>query len=143
MTDFGHVEGFFDIRYHAGSRWTLLHEVRYILPTRSDGVVEWVTVPEGFETDLASIPFFLRWGLSPSGAIAPGAIVHDKLYRAPVIQTYTPGPDLLSSRPCTYDEANLILWRLCRLEGLDRVRSAAVYQAVSLGGYLAGFNRAV
>ncbi len=40
-----------------------------------------ITVGSGFETDLASVPWFGRVMFLPSGEHAPAAIMHDKLYR--------------------------------------------------------------
>lgn len=42
-----------------------------------------ITVPAGFETDLASVPrFFWRW-FPPAGDYAAAAVVHDWFYRHP------------------------------------------------------------
>lgn len=39
-----------------------------------------ILIPEGFVTDLASIPAFARWALKPDGQYAEAAIVHDVMY---------------------------------------------------------------
>lgn len=44
-----------------------------------DGDVE-VPVPAGFITDLASVPYILRWILPPDGRYAKAAVVHDFMY---------------------------------------------------------------
>jgi len=36
-----------------------------------------ITVPQGFPTDLASIPFGFRWLFPPDGPWAPAAVAHD------------------------------------------------------------------
>jgi hypothetical protein len=46
---------------------------------RVDSGVE-ITVPAGFETDLASIPRLARWLISPGGLHAKAAVLHDALY---------------------------------------------------------------
>src|SRR5207247_1284886 len=49
---------------------------------KPDGAVQLkpVEVPEGFVTDLASIPRVFYWALRPDGAYAHAAVVHDYLY---------------------------------------------------------------
>ena len=39
-----------------------------------------ISVPVGFETDLASIPFWARWIFKPDGKYAKAAVIHDWLY---------------------------------------------------------------
>lgn len=45
--------------------------------TKSGGVIE---VPEGFETDFASVPRFFWRIVPPWGKYSPAAVVHDYLY---------------------------------------------------------------
>jgi hypothetical protein len=40
-----------------------------------------ITVPVGFETDLASIPRILWWLLPPHGTYGKAGVMHDYLYR--------------------------------------------------------------
>lgn len=47
----------------------------------SDTLKRTVTVPEGFRTDLASVPRILWNILPPMGSYSPGAVVHDYLYQ--------------------------------------------------------------
>ena len=63
--------------------------VRFIPPTKWWRRAKWellntytsynknITVPAGFITDGASIPWFLRWRFSPTGRYFGAAIVHD------------------------------------------------------------------
>lgn len=44
-----------------------------------EGSSEKVTVPAGYKTDLASIPFYARWLIPLSGPMAKPALVHDWL----------------------------------------------------------------
>lgn len=39
-----------------------------------------IVAPKGFLTDYASIPWFVRWLISPWGKHGPGAVIHDYLY---------------------------------------------------------------
>lgn len=40
-----------------------------------------ITVPEGFETDLASIPYGFQWIIPKGGPMTVAAVVHNYLYR--------------------------------------------------------------
>lgn len=53
-----------------GRSWVLLDELVY-------GAV---AVPQGFVTDFASLPAFLRWWTDPWGRHGHAAMVHDELY---------------------------------------------------------------
>lgn len=52
------------------TQWRLLEDY-----TSSTGII----VPEDFISDGASVPWFLRWRFSPTGAMFPAAVVHDYL----------------------------------------------------------------
>ena len=45
-----------DLRKHKGGFWSLITPFTYV----SD-LLEEIVVPAGFETDLASVPWFARW----------------------------------------------------------------------------------
>jgi hypothetical protein len=78
-----------------------------------------ITVPEGFVTDLASIPRILWDFLPPDGSYAPAAIVHDYLY------TVTP-----------YDRATCdkILLEAMAALGVPIYERDIIYGGVRLGG---------
>jgi len=57
------------VRWYMRAKWQLLQ------PYASHNQA--VTVPTGFITDGASIPFFLRWGFSSTGKYFGAAIIHD------------------------------------------------------------------
>lgn len=64
-----------------GNNWIMDrdYEIRY---SRKGQSKEWIslTVPHGMNTDLASVPWFLRWFISVSGRHTEAAIVHDFCY---------------------------------------------------------------
>lgn len=61
-----------------GATWSLAEPMEYHVGAEdSDTVVE---VPAGFETDLASVPWFGRWLVSSWKGTARAAVVHDFLY---------------------------------------------------------------
>lgn len=70
-----------DLRFEDGCNWRLLHDLVYLT---HDG--DRITVPAGFETDLASVPQLL-WSIigPPAGRWAPAGCVHDLLYRTGLV----------------------------------------------------------
>jgi hypothetical protein len=64
-----HVVHIPPVKWHQRAKWKLLQS--YISWNGS------VVVPDGFITDGASIPWFLRWRFSPTGKYFGAAIVHD------------------------------------------------------------------
>ena len=58
-----------------GKKWKVARAIKHVL---ADG--ETIIIPEGFETDLSSVPKIL-WGLFPPfGNFLLAALVHDYLY---------------------------------------------------------------
>lgn len=78
---------------------------------------DFMMVPKGFKTDLASVPRLMWWFLSPT-EIAEAAVVHDFLY----------------SIKYNRKKADIILYDLCR-ETEGRVKSYLIYLAVRLFGW--------
>jgi hypothetical protein len=78
-----------------------------------------IVVPEGFETDFASVPKTF-WGLFPPiGKHNPAALVHDYLY---------------DNRIGTRRNADMIFLRLMLQYGVDPFRSLLMYGAVRIFG---------
>jgi hypothetical protein len=57
---------------------TVLKGFDFYVGSLASGI--WVHVPQGFETDGASVPKCLQWVLPPFGKYGQAAVVHDKLY---------------------------------------------------------------
>lgn len=61
-----------------GATWSLAEPLEYhVGSAESETIVE---VPAGFQTDLASVPWFGRWLVSSWKGTARAAVVHDFLY---------------------------------------------------------------
>jgi len=62
--------------------WVLDHDLRCTLYIESESEYEYVevTVPAGYETNLASVPFFLRPVVAMYGRYNFASILHDWLY---------------------------------------------------------------
>ena len=85
-----------------------------------------IVVPEGQETDWASVPFFLRWALDPMTGTA-AALLHDYLWRVEV-----------PAGRMTYREADEILyWALIELE-IDYFTASVMWASVRLGALTRG-----
>jgi hypothetical protein len=115
-------------------RWRLLEPCLYHLKV-PDGD-EWVDVPIGFVTDFGSIPRLL-WGvpgLSPFGKYRRAYVVHDKLFRAPVVRS------ALSARAISFSETNDILREAMQVLGANWWLRQFVWTGVSTGGRLS-WNR--
>lgn len=89
----------------------LAHPLRY----RPNKVQYEIVVPEGFITDLASIPRYLWWWQAPHEAAMAPAIIHDYLYWL---------------QPCTKDEADAVLYLALVEVGMDKHDARAVYFGV-------------
>ena len=73
-----------DFRYIDGYRWEILTTVVYDTPTYPG---DSVTIPAGSTTDFASIPKFLWNILPPTGQYGLAAVVHDRLWNHPVLDS--------------------------------------------------------
>jgi hypothetical protein len=78
-----------------------------------------IVVPAGFVHDNASVPSPLWSFLPPHGRYGKAAIVHDYLYWA---------------QSCTRRQADNLLMLAMKESGVPRVRRAAVYRGVRVGG---------
>jgi hypothetical protein len=111
-----------------GVRWQLVTGFRYYLTDNEAG--EFVDVPGGFTTNFASIPRSLRAIFSPTDKdYAQIAIVHDKLFLAPVIRTAH------SARPCLFEETPGIFLHGSETLGAGWVKRRVKYRM------LQGFSR--
>jgi hypothetical protein len=77
-----------------------------------------ITVPAGFVTDFASVPWYARWRISVLGKHSIAAIVHDYLYW---------------EQRCTREEADAILREAMGEYGSSSADQMIVYYAVKYG----------
>lgn len=96
---------------------------------------EAITVPAGFETDFASIPWGLYNLFPPMGPWSRPAIVHDFLYatRGTCIMS---GRRWVTGRTADYTraEADAIFLEAMEVVGVPAWRRTVMYRAVWLGG---------
>lgn len=83
----------------------------------------WIAVPQGTETDLASVPRLLLAVVDDDGPHARAAVIHDYIYR-------NPGLFPRISRK----QADQIMDDLMAEDGVGRFKRWIIYRAVRLGG---------
>lgn len=106
-----------------GIRWRLLRRVRY------QGASETFEIPEGFTTDLASVPASMIWLFrSYGGPTTRCALLHDFLCDL----TRQPGA------PLTRRDADGIFRRVLQEEGMSWLRRWLMWGAVRLNSRLSG-----
>lgn len=95
---------------------------------------EKIVVPAKFDTDFASIPWFLRWWLSPTGKVRRAAVIHDFLYwyRKTLAEG---GVDV------TRKLADRLFLQAMEAAGMGRVRYI-YYAGVRIGGWWAWWDNA-
>lgn len=88
---------------------------------RSDLLKQWISVPVGFKTDLASIPRFFWRVLPPIGRYDKPAVIHDWLY-------HTNGMSRLT--------ADKVLREAMEVTHVPAWQRALIFRAVRLGGWV-------
>lgn len=79
----------------------------------SDLLKRTIHVPEGFETDFASVPQLFWNIIPPVGSYARGAVIHDFLYRSDYFTRAEADQVLLEAMECTgvpWRERQTIYW---------------------------------
>ncbi len=97
-----------------GTNFMLVNQMLY----KINRTGQMITVPAGFVTDFASVPWYARWRISVLGKHSIAAIVHDYLYW---------------EQRCTRDEADAILREAMDEYGSSSADQTIVYYAVKYG----------
>lgn len=97
--------------------WELTQELQY------ERGVQTYTVPVGFQTNLASIPWFLRWRFNVNGRHRRAAALHDYLY---------------SIEFATRETCDAIFLDAMVDGGAGRYNSWVMHKGVRLGGWTRG-----
>lgn len=97
-----------------------------------------ISVPEYFETDLASIPAIARPVMPKHGKYTWAAVVHDYLYRmGGVILTTTTGSAEEREYFYTRKWADQVFYDALLEAGVDKTDARLMYWAVRIGGAFA------
>jgi hypothetical protein len=115
---------------HAGSAWTLVHDVVVSDPERGSAF----RIPAGFVCDLASIPKALRWAIDKEDLGLGAPIAHDWLYRhGGRVPQRGRRPAIGYSRA----DADALFLALLSADGVPWRRRMAAYWAVRAAGRFA------
>jgi hypothetical protein len=116
--------------------WRLLEPLEWVL----DGAngTDSLVVPAGFSTDLASIPWAMRWLIPASGPWQRAAVVHDWLYSnsgvVDVIEQWF-GRRMPMTRYFDRARCDAIFMDAMREAGVDLPTRSAMWLAVRVGGW--------
>lgn len=117
-----------------GHNWRVHRGFRYYI---SDSLTGWyIPVDEGFLTDLASIPRLARVIVSVNGKGNNAAVVHDVLYRRPVIFKDDPATYGRCMQRISRLRADRIFHDALRVAGASKLRTRTLYRGVRLGGWV-------
>lgn len=90
---------------------------------------EYVEVAAGFVTDFASVPRVFWRLFPPTGQYGKAAVIHDRLYVAPVVRT------LAATRVIARTEADSIFLDAMSALGVSWATRRVLYAAVRIGGW--------
>jgi hypothetical protein len=107
--------------------WRLLEPLHWM--AAADSLPPLVTVPAGFETDLASIPRLARGVIPPSGPWQRAAVIHDWLYRTRGGWYWSPPYERL-----TRAQADDVFLAAMAAAGVNWITRQAMWAAVRIGG---------
>ena len=88
---------------------------------------EVITIPEGFITDLASIPFGARWLIPKLGRHAQSAVLHDFLYNK---------RGKMANKTYSRKECDQIFLEAMGVLKVPFWKRKIMYRAVRLGGFI-------
>jgi hypothetical protein len=111
--------------------WGLERDFSYRTSIGGAGVI---TVPRGFQTDLASIPRFVSPALPPDGPWVQAAVVHDFLYRTSGHGVLWGRTGITRPTPYTRAEADDILREAMADLGVWVIQRNLIWSGVRVGG---------
>lgn len=116
-----------------GVYWTVFESLTYFVGSE-DGD-EYVPVPKGTTTDLASVPRLLRAFVPKDGKGHRAFVVHDVLYRRGfVCVRHKPGAR--GYREIKQKEADRIALEAMKVLGVSKSRQYAIYYGLRIGGWV-------
>lgn len=121
-------------------KWRVTESFRFYSGEQGSSI--FVEVPEGFVTDLASVPRALRWLVPKVGKDSMASIVHDRLYATGTMSAANIVNDneYLSDSAISRSMADGMYHQAMKALRVGRWRRIALYHAVSAFGWVA-WNR--
>ena len=108
--------------------YTVMQPFSYEVGQKGSGIA--IMVPDGFETDFASIPRIARLIVSPSGLHAKASLIHDALYHGGALFTGWPEGEITRRR------ADLVFLEAMQVLKVPRWRCTIIYLSVRLFGWV-------
>lgn len=117
--------------------WSGMFQVRHgdwVYWWTVDGVPRTIVIPEGFITDLSSVPSIVWWWIPPWG-LRQACLPHDLLYarQGNISEQYFLVDGSPTSRAWTRKEADQLFARIMREDGVPKMKRRAAYWAVRMG----------
>ena len=123
-----------------GKKWRVTESYRFYSGDYLSGL--YVEVPEGFITDLASIPRLLHWLVPKVGKDSAASVMHDVIYRTGVMTSsvIVDGVEHVVDTPVSQGMADSMFHQAMVALKVGRWRRKILYHGVSIFGWIA-WNR--
>ena len=117
-------------------KWRVTESFRFY--SGEPGSSIFVEVPEGFITDLASVPRALRWMVPKVGKDSMASILHDRLYLTGAMSAsaVVDGVEHVSDSAISRSMADGMYHQAMKALKVGRWRRKALYHAVSVFGWI-------
>ena len=119
-----------------GNHWRVIESFEFHSGEPYSGL--FVRVPEGFVTDLASIPVGVRWLIPKAGKNAQAAACHDVLYKTGVMIMRVAAVE--NQVPVSRAMCDSMMYQAMRALGVKVWRREMIYRGLQVGGWMA-WNR--
>ena len=114
-----------------GNQWRVIESFEFHSGLPDSGL--YVFVPEGFVSDLASIPFGARWLIPKAGKNAQAAVCHDKCYRDGTMTIRIDGKT--KDVPVSRGMADSMMYQAMRALKVKAWRRELIFRALKVGGW--------
>lgn len=113
-------------------RWVLTESFEFHSGEYDSGL--FVRCEEGMSTDLASIPFAVRWLIPRVGRDAQGAVLHDRGYQDGSMLVRVKGVE--KSVPVSRGMVDSLYYQAMLALGVNAFRREAIYRGLQVGGWV-------
>jgi len=126
-------------RWEDDGTWVIVEGFRYYVGEVESGL--FVDVPDGYRTDLTSVPRVLQWLVRKLGKEGPCAAVHDVLYSTgemsiEIEDPERPGRFLETKVKVTKGISDSIFYESMTVKNVNPLRREALYRGLQVGGFV-------
>lgn len=121
----------------SGKHWRVVEAFEFHSGEYGSGL--FVLVPEGFVTDLASIPIGVRWLIPKAGKNAQAAVIHDHIYQSGTMLIRV--QESIKEVPVSRGIADAMMYQAMKALRVKSWRREMIYRGLQIGGWFA-WNRA-